>query len=477
VLEVPPASQDLKRQGVSHTEIMLAFPETEDGQADASAERHVYAYLPVRPYGFRFLVQADFILSSNRESILANRPWNQWLRDQVALLFLRAVESFKQDQGGLRTTFLAYVPEQKPTDPFDCTRGQIIDGLRETACILSAPGQWAVPAETVLDSFGLRPLIGDDDIRRLLQRDYVDASFLATRSLLQSLDVLIFGLPELVRCLGTTEWLKRKPDEWFARLFARLASLDLKNGLEQLKGLPLVPLEDGTLACIRDRSIFFPLDKETTYGFESRIPLVCRSLFDTADPETGTSARKFLRSLGVREADPAKIIAEYILPLFAEDDATQNWQKMDDDFSIGSLIYIKDHLKEYEEAGYQVNRLQDELYIKYVHPEDRWYTCSSCLYLSELYGNANRLEQLLNGVPEVYFVHPVYLQRSLEQLARRLRKPIDSDTVQGRRRRWREADRQRWRAGGNQGPASHQRRGPPPGGDRRGRPGPPAASR
>jgi hypothetical protein len=47
------------------------------------------------------MVQADFILSSNRESILPNPPWNQWLRDQVALLFLQAVESFKQTRPGV----------------------------------------------------------------------------------------------------------------------------------------------------------------------------------------------------------------------------------------------------------------------------------------------------------------------------------------------------------------------------------------
>jgi hypothetical protein len=435
VLEVPPASQDVKRQGVSHTEVMLAFPVAEGGEADASTDRHVYAYLPVRSYGFRFLVQADFILSSNREAILADRPWNQWLRDQVAPLFLQAVESFKQDQGGLRTTFLAYVPERKRAAPFDDTRGQIIDGLRKAACILSAPGEWAVPAATVLDSFGLRPLIGDDDVRRLLRRDYVDDSFLAARSLLQSLGVLIFGLPELVRCLGTTEWLKGKPDEWFASLFARLSTLELEGCLEQLKALPIIPLEDGTLASIKDGEVFLPLNRKTSYGFESHIPLVRNSVITSGGAETAAAAKKFLRTLGVRKHDPAEVIAQYILPLYASDDKTTNWAAMDYGFRIGSVAYIKDHLKDYQNAGHQMSRLSEGLYIKYLDPgDDRWFHRPGFLYLSKAYGNSNSLEIVLKGIPDVRFVHPVYLEWSLERIARRWKRSVDSDAVRRQRR-------------------------------------------
>ena len=168
--------------------MVLAFPVAEDGTADALAERPVYAFLPIRPYGFRFAIQADVILASGREDIHADRPWNQWLRDLVPPLFLQAVESFKAD-AGLRTTFLAYVPS--PDQVMDAFFHEVPDAivglLQESEYILTASGRWVKPAEALRASDAVRQLLTNEEIDRHLQKELVHESFKADAVLMQVL--------------------------------------------------------------------------------------------------------------------------------------------------------------------------------------------------------------------------------------------------------------------------------------------------
>jgi hypothetical protein len=435
--QVPATLNEEKREGVTRSELVLALPLDAGGGADASREREAHAYLPVRGYGFRFVVQADFILCSSREDILADRPWNLWLRDQVAPLFVAAVEAFRQTDSGLRLTFLHYVPEQTPAGLFGPVLSRIHESLCRMDCILTASGQWAKPCKVIVASEQLQAVISDDDVQLLLGREYMATQFKAPLSLLRSLGTLVFQLPELLQCLRHEEWLRGKPDGWFACLFAHLSTLDLKQDLDKVKALRIVPLEAGTLTAVAECKgrVFLPLTRETNYGFEDRLPLVRKEVFEGADEATTMAARKFLRSLGVKKADPPDLITEYILRLFETEEAGISWKVMRDGFCIGAVEYIRDYLEEYKETGNDLSRLTKGLYIKFVHPDNCWYTRADHLYLGEVYGNPNHLEKLLEGLEEPRFVDPVYLERGLERLARKWKKPLDSEPIQRRRRR------------------------------------------
>lgn len=69
------------RLGIELTEIALAFPL--DAELSPLPPLEVCAYLPLRTYGLRFLLQADFVVPSSRESVDSSSEWNQWLRDEV----------------------------------------------------------------------------------------------------------------------------------------------------------------------------------------------------------------------------------------------------------------------------------------------------------------------------------------------------------------------------------------------------------
>src|SRR5690606_24954758 len=53
---------------------------------------HVYAYLPLRKYGFRFIIQANWTVTSSREAVDSGLTWNHWLRDKIPDLFASAAK-------------------------------------------------------------------------------------------------------------------------------------------------------------------------------------------------------------------------------------------------------------------------------------------------------------------------------------------------------------------------------------------------
>lgn len=73
----------VKRLGVSveETEVCAAVMLSEG--THSSQQQPVFAFLPVASYGLRFILQADFVLPSSRESINVNDEWNQRLREEV----------------------------------------------------------------------------------------------------------------------------------------------------------------------------------------------------------------------------------------------------------------------------------------------------------------------------------------------------------------------------------------------------------
>lgn len=87
---VTPECYVQKREGIDHWVIMLAFPH---GQrlGNGVGSPGVYAFLPTEmATNFPFIIQADFLLSSSRESILLDSQWNRGILECVPSAFVNA---------------------------------------------------------------------------------------------------------------------------------------------------------------------------------------------------------------------------------------------------------------------------------------------------------------------------------------------------------------------------------------------------
>lgn len=72
-----------KREGIHTSVIILAFPLTAQGKLDNRRTQDVFSFLPVGNFGFPFLIQADFLLTTDRSSIDWSHEWNQKLDPQL----------------------------------------------------------------------------------------------------------------------------------------------------------------------------------------------------------------------------------------------------------------------------------------------------------------------------------------------------------------------------------------------------------
>lgn len=414
-LIVPEHIQESKRENVKSTELILAFSLQEDGSADTRLEQKVFAFLPTRSYGFKFLIQADFLVPANREDIHKDTQWNKWIRDNIATTFLLAVEKFKQDSN-LQKTYYNYIPlnSEIKDEFFIPVVSEIHNKLKTSECILTESGQWQIPSHVVQVDEQIRKLISNADLQQLLKKEYIHTEVKAKTSILESLGVKKFSFDDLLQCLQNNEWLQKQNDNWFVQLYSYLKSCNLNDNsdLPRIKKLKIIRLEEhNKLASIAETSIFFPFNNVGEYSFE--LQFIKRTLLESTSKFAVT---EFLKKLGVQNASCYEIIENHILPLYKGD----SWKSKVNQL-LRYICYIKENLSEYEKEFNKIKNpysyscskedplksLKELLLIK---TDKNGYSRPENVYLPASYGNLNELETLLSGIQDVWFVSPEYIQ-------------------------------------------------------------------
>lgn len=452
--------QEEKRKDVKETELILAFPLKEDGSADANEEQKVFAYLPTREYGFKFIIQSDFLVPASREDIHKDKLWNNFLRDNIASVFLKAVGQFKQDEN-LKTTYYNFIPlANEVTDEFfSPVVRQIYINMRENECILTESGNWLKPIRVLRADKDIRDLIPNEDLNKLFNKEYISHDIKTNKLILDALEVPEFEFDHLVQCLQEAEWLKQQGDEWFIRLYSYLNSLKLKEKqIKELKNLKILRLENNELASTIEKPVFSPLDKKGDYGFEKELRIIKRTIFEPKEKKIKEAVGDFLKKIGVQDALPYEIIEGHILPIYKSNDSSSNWKSKDEKLLLGYIRYIKDNLQNYEkESDKQLNankksweakdplaRLKSSLYIRINKnvKGTHYYDLPENIYLSKIYGNENNLEVLFKGIDSISFVHRAYIDDIIKKYRHTKRKGKNSNVDIQKRR---EAEIKEWK--------------------------------
>lgn len=396
---------DEKRPGVERSTVVLAFPVDESGAAKPEADSNIFAFLPIRQMGFKFSIQADFILSSSREEILTDRTWNVVLRNCISVIFLHAVESFKKTNE-LKFTYLEYLPaEGDIIDPFfRIVRKQTIDLLVKSECLLSSSGAWKIPNELRIADNNFRTLFPSDTALELFDFDYVDLRVQGGDALLRTLgvtDVLTQDVLSIFKFHGT--WLQNQSLDWRGRFYAYIADIQQKLINTGLLQCPCLPTSTGALVIPSNINVFFPLNGGHSYGFEDEEMTFVDNLLYEEALKNSTNTIKLFIQMGVKRDEPYDMVNSHILPRHKDD----KWTTCSDKAIIGHLRYIKDKADDYiksaaahgknEVQAFQI--LRDGIWIgtKQQQLDGNWqFALIGELYLSKEYNPNYCIETLLN---------------------------------------------------------------------------------
>uniref|UniRef100_A0A4W3JPJ6 Wu:fj29h11 n=2 Tax=Callorhinchus milii TaxID=7868 RepID=A0A4W3JPJ6_CALMI len=373
------------KENVECTELALAFKldlEKKNAQNHnfQPEKQPVFAFLPLRNFGFRFIIQGDFDIPSSREDIDRDSPWNQWLRSEIPLLFLQAMEVFNNHPNfkGLEGLchFLKFIPlPDEILDFFRPIAGQIIHLLKAKACLPTKTDkdgktEYRLPSQTAITHDVLVQEVIDSE---LLQK-HLNLAYLNPRiqSELSPALASVLGVHKLTSAdiIAVTKAIAKEIEETddvhSDDCMKRIAKLMVCNyrSLEQeysnfdhlveLTSIPIIPLADGTKVSLKGQAIFFPLfDEEnsdlvkSTKGIQELyrdLKTIHPKLLTCLDNLGNSQVRKLLEKMDVHYLKPEKVVFEHILPILKE----HKWQKKTNSTVISYVVFLKMHCQDGE---------------------------------------------------------------------------------------------------------------------------------
>ncbi|KAF1808780.1 hypothetical protein P152DRAFT_452583 [Eremomyces bilateralis CBS 781.70] len=321
------------RTGITTADVLLAFPLNQD-DVPTVEEQHIFAFLPLRKVGFKFLIQSDFITQASREDV-SNCPWNRRILDEIVNLFLADTISGFLDQPTLKYSWLRYLTTNGVPDEFWGTlQNRLFSQLMNHNCFIPLGDRGTTIARslrlvpTSLRDVENRPLLPECDCTTPhLHSRYVSSRYDATLDIpiLRKLGLETLSTAKfigLLRCdlkpngysrLRTTP-VESRWHTYLSRSLLRAVATSEQFAIG-IKKLPLVPLlEDERWVPPFNASIYFPNCRGIDIPRDLPLSLV--------DPRAlvNDERTKLFRELGVSECDP-----ERIFPLLEQACRKDDW--------------------------------------------------------------------------------------------------------------------------------------------------------
>lgn len=409
--------QEQRRPDIAASEVAVALPLDPDGSVDERQQHDLYAFLPVKPSGFRFLAHADFVVATSREAVREDLPWNLRLRDALAECLTEAVMECRSTPVPGATALRVLTDPKTAADGFlGGVLAKAIAALSVQECVPTIDGGWARPADTMMtDRGGLWQLVPQEAAAELLRLRYVTPGVDRIEHALSRLGVRRFSLESLLACVGNDAWRGSRAPEWFGELYASLGAQRLDDGqLGALKRAPVICLESSRTVAAAAALVFRSLGGESRYGFEHEISLLAPSALSSLAGDRLRQAHELLQRLGVTDATPTAVIERHIVGIHQGD----AWEGCADDTLVGHAHYLRDNLRAYLNAKAPDKReaalrevSQHFTVLSTAAATESRYTTASSVYLGRAYADPDDLEGLFGADISQRLVSPEYLRR------------------------------------------------------------------
>ncbi|KAH0635064.1 hypothetical protein KY289_038096 [Solanum tuberosum] len=348
------------------TEISIAFTlqETLDGSYNPHLDQQpVFAFLPLRKYGLKFILQGDFVLPSSREEVDGDSPWNQWLLSEFPSLFVSAARSFcdlpcfKDSPAKAVSAYMSFVPLVGEVHGFfSSLPWMILSRLRTSNCLIieGMENEWVPPCKVLRNwTQEARNLLPDSLLRKHLGIGFLHKDIVLPDLLARALGIEEYGLKVLLQVItslcSSDDGLKSMGLEWLCVWLSAVYTM-LSNGndsadfgieshlMKDLKNIPFIPLSDGKYGSLNEGTIWLHIDSTGTatndeYALEtfsilystlrtvSPALLSAAATFGTSCSESSTvdNVTRMLYRVGVQRLSAHQIVKTHVLPFICRD--------------------------------------------------------------------------------------------------------------------------------------------------------------
>ncbi len=314
MVQVPPHlkkgdQKEEKREGVAERDITLALPLDK-----SEIEGKVFAYLPTEvDSGLPFLINSDFLLTANRESLQSDRPWNQWLKNEMAGVILNALDKIHL-QPEYRKTFYRYIPLKAglKTLPeyFSPIINKVNTALSEKPLVLTTEGTLFQACNTRFPKKTARELFAGKSLPVWFQNTgFVDPELTRFDKQIREIGGKELGKKEFPLILDDKEWLDEQSEGWLTCLWKYLSEEKYKK--EALADKYILPTSQGIRRRAKDL-VFYAYNSELI----ASIPEVTKELVNfLSESFESNSLFKYLESEGfIRHFSLDNFIAGTLLP-------------------------------------------------------------------------------------------------------------------------------------------------------------------
>uniref|UniRef100_A0A8C4TJJ4 Wu:fj29h11 n=1 Tax=Erpetoichthys calabaricus TaxID=27687 RepID=A0A8C4TJJ4_ERPCA len=367
------------KSNVDCTEVALAFKMNNTDEAYGlrvqPEKQPVFAFLPLRNFGFRFIIQGDFDIPSSREDVDRDSSWNQWLRSEIPQLFLHAMDVFVnhpafKDLQGL-CEFLKFIP--LPDEIFDFFKpvaGQIIQLLKGKPFLPTKEDddgqiEYKLPSQIAVSSdFLIQEVISSEILHKHLNLSYLNPAVQASlpAALMSVLGVhRLTGSDIAAVTAAVSKELIKDGDKYSEECLVKIAKLMVCNFrtlehdysaadgiLQELRSIPMIPLVNGCMVALNEQGVFFPLGNSqkdnltfsSLKGLFKDLNIVNPKLLTCLDSLSNSQVKELLKRLEVHDLEPDKVLLEHIIPNLKTDFG--RWMKPEDTV-ISYVRFIKEH--------------------------------------------------------------------------------------------------------------------------------------
>ncbi|KAK8480690.1 hypothetical protein V6N11_070955 [Hibiscus sabdariffa] len=445
---------DIIHRDVQITEISIALTlqETDGCYRPFLDQQPVFAFLPLRTYGLKFILQGDFVLPSSREEVDVDSPWNQWLRSQYPSLFVSAeklfcsLPCFQENLGKAVSVYMSFVPLVGEVHGFFSSLPRmIISKLRMSNClILEGDKRKWVPSCKVLRGWteSTRKLFPDSLLHEHLGLGYLDKDIILSDALARALGIQDYGPEVLVQIISSLcqrenglkhmglAWISSWLNEFYTISFHSSGQATMNCEIEtvlveNLRKIPFIPLSDGTFSSVDEGTIWLHSDAINT-GFEGELGLeafptlytklrfVSPALFSESAVSISYvgNITSVLHNIGVQQVSAHEIIKVHILP----DIYDERIKTRDKNLMIDYLCFVMIHLQSscpgcLVEREHIISELRNKAFILTNYGFKRPVDVS--VHFSKEFENPVNINRLTNGmdlkwheVDKTYLKHP-----------------------------------------------------------------------